>query len=177
MTTVATRRPAQLRTAVTPRLRIRPRTRKAILVAHVIASVALLGQVWVNAVLALTAMRTADRTAARVAYEFMQLFVHTSAIPLSVLALGSGILVSLGTKWGVFRYYWVVAKLGLLIATVVTGIVIQQPLIEELLATAEQAVRPAATPWQHLAAIGFQVLLLTTATVLSVYKPGGRIRG
>ncbi len=155
---------------------MRPRTRKAILIAHVITSVALLGQVWVNAVLALTAMRTAERTAARVAYEFMQLFVHTSAIPLSVLALGSGVLLSLGTKWGMFRYYWVVAKLGLLIATVVTGIVVQQPLIEELLATAEQAVRPAETPLQHLVAIGFQVMLLTAATVLSVYQPGGRIR-
>lgn len=169
--------PTRSRAVAQPWLRMRPRTRKAVLVAHVITSMALLGQVWVNTVLALTAMGTADRVAARVAYGFLQLFVPTSAAPLSVLALISGILLSLGTKWGVFRYYWVVAKLALLIATVVTGIVIQQPLIAELLATAEQAVRPAGTPWQQLAAIGLQIVLLTAATVLSVYKPGGRIRG
>ncbi|MFN2495144.1 MAG: hypothetical protein ABR608_04450, partial [Pseudonocardiaceae bacterium] len=47
-----------------PRFRLAPRTRKAVVVLHVIASVALLGQVWVNMVLALFAMATTDAGAA-----------------------------------------------------------------------------------------------------------------
>lgn len=149
--------------------RLAPRTRKTILVAHVISSVAILGQVWVNAVLAMIAMRTPDM--ARAAYLFMQGLVLASAAPLSVLALVSGVALGLGTKWGVLRFRWVTAKLVLLLITVGSGITIQGPLLEQLLAA------PSATAQlANLAATAMQFVLLAMATWLSVFKPGGRIR-
>ncbi|MGH3917598.1 MAG: hypothetical protein ACRDSG_00880, partial [Pseudonocardiaceae bacterium] len=155
-------------TVTVPQLRIASRTRKAVLVLHVISSVAILGQVWVNAVLAMIAIRTPDM--ARAAYSFMQGLVFASAAPLSVLSLVSGVALGLGTKWGVLRFRWVTAKLVLLLVTVLSGITIQGPLLEQLLAA------PSSTAqWANLAATAMQFVLLAAATWLSVFKPGGRI--
>ncbi|MGH4008683.1 MAG: hypothetical protein ACRDTH_11115 [Pseudonocardiaceae bacterium] len=156
-------------TLTVPQLRLAPRTRKAILVVHVISSVAILGQVWVNAVLAMIAIRMPDM--ARAAYSFMQGLVYASAAPLSVLALVSGLALGLGTKWGVLRFRWVTAKLGLLLITVLIGITIQGPLLEQLLAAPTSTAQLA-----NLAATAMQFVLLAVATWLSVFKPGGRIR-
>ncbi|MGH3805417.1 MAG: hypothetical protein ACRDRU_01975 [Pseudonocardiaceae bacterium] len=157
------------RTLAVPQFRLAPRTRKAIVVLHVTSSVAILGQVWVNAVLAMIAIRTPDL--ARAAYSFMQNLVYASAVPLSVLALVSGVVLGLGTKWGVLRFRWVTAKLVLLLITVLTGITIQGPLLERLLAAPSSTAQPAS-----LAATAVQFVLLAVATWLSVFKPGGRIR-
>lgn len=154
-----------------PRFRLAPRTRKAVVVLHVIASVALLGQVWVNMVLALFAMATSDAGAARVAYTFLQLFVFSSAIPFTMLSLLTGVVLGVGSKWGVLRYRWVSAKLVLLVLTVLIGMTVQGPLLEQLVAAPSPGVR-----WAHAATTGLQLVLLVVATWLSVFKPGGRIR-
>ncbi|MGH3799618.1 MAG: hypothetical protein ACRDTD_05680 [Pseudonocardiaceae bacterium] len=156
-------------TLTVPQFRLASRTRKAILVAHVISSVAILGQVWANAVLAMIAIRTPDM--ARAAYSFMQHLVFASAAPLSVLALVSGVVLGLGTKWGVLRFRWVAAKLMLLVVTVLSGITIQGPLLAQLLAAPSSTAQLA-----NLAATAVQFVLLAVATWLSVFKPGGRIR-
>lgn len=154
-----------------PRVRLAPRTRKAVVVLHVIASVALLGQLWVNMVLALFAMTTSDAGAARVAYRFLQLFVFSSAIPFTMLSLFTGVVLGVGSKWGVVRYRWVSAKLVLLVITVLTGITVQGPLLEQLVLAPSPGAR-----WAHAATAGLQLVLLVLATWLSVFKPGGRFR-
>ncbi|MGQ0777829.1 MAG: hypothetical protein ACT4NY_26040 [Pseudonocardiales bacterium] len=156
-------------TLAAPRVRLARRTRLAVTVVHVVSSVAILGQVWVNAVLAMIAIRTPG--SARAAYSFMQDFVFASAAPLSVLSLVSGVVLGLGTKWGVLRFRWVTAKLVLLVVTVLTGITIQGPLLEQLIAAPSPTTQAA-----NLAATAMQFVLLSVATWLSVFKPGGRIR-
>lgn len=164
-------RPAPARTtrAPAPRIRLTPKARKSLVVLHVVVSVAILGQVWANAVLAATAM--ADPDAARTVYRLMDVLIFASAAPLSMLALVSGIVLGLGTKWGVLRFRWVVAKLVLLVGTVATGIAVQGPLIEDLLAQPTPQVQGI-----HLAVTGLQFVMLVAATWLSVFKPGGRMR-
>ncbi len=156
-------------TLAVPQFRLAPRTRKAIVVLHVISSVAILGQVWVNAVLAVIAMRAPD--SARAAYSFMQGLVFASAAPLSVLSLVSGVVLGLGTKWGVLRFRWVTAKLVLLLVVVLAGMTIQGPLLERLIAAPSPTAQAA-----NLAATAVQFVLLAVATWLSVFKPGGRVR-
>lgn len=158
-------------TLAPPRFRLAPRTRKAVTVLHVIASVALLGQVWVNVVVAMIAMWTPDPDATRFAYTLLQAFVFSSAIPLTLLSLLSGVVLGLGTKWGLLRFRWVSAKLVLLVLTVLIGMTVQGPLLEQLVATPSPGVR-----WAHAATTGLQLVLLVMATWLSVFKPGGRIR-
>lgn len=157
------------RTLTVPQFRLAPRARKSIVVLHVISSVAILGQAWVNAVLAVIAMRAPG--SARAAYSFMQDLVYASAAPLSILALVSGVMLGLGTKWGVLRFRWVTAKLVLLLLVVLAGITIQGPLLERLIAAPSSAAQ-----LMNLAATLVQLVLLAVATWLSVFKPGGRIR-
>ena len=39
-------------------------------------------------------------------------------VPLSVAAMVTGLLQSLGTEWGLFRYYWIVVKFALTIGAI-----------------------------------------------------------
>ena len=95
-------------------------------------------------------------------------------VPLAHASLLSGIVLSLGTTWGLFRYYWVVLKLGITVfATVILLI---------YMGTFRQMAGVAADPIVDLAAVRnaspivhaiLALVLLVAATVLGVYKPFG----
>ena len=40
-------------------------------------------------------------------------YIFVIGVPLALASLVTGIISSLGTTWGLFRYYWVLVKLGL----------------------------------------------------------------
>lgn len=64
--------------------------------------------------------------ALRSAYAGMALIPRSVIVPLAVGSLITGLVISLGTKWGVFRHYWVVMSLVLTsIATAVLFVEMQ----------------------------------------------------
>jgi hypothetical protein len=89
--------------------------------------------------------------------------------PLSVVTILTGVTLGLGTRWGVFRYPWVTAKLALVVSVMVVGGAVIGPALNRTLAggDGEGAL---------IAAAGWDVLALGLATGLSVFKPGGRFR-
>ncbi|WP_119727538.1 hypothetical protein [Thermomonospora amylolytica] len=160
-------RPA--RTA-TGRTRLTPRARKALLLTHVLASVALVGEVWALVVLNLTATLTGDPGLAEYAYRLQTPLVFAGGIPLSMISLASGITLGLGTHWGVLRHVWVAVKLLLLVATILVGALLSDP--EALAAAAEVTAR---RQWEQNAEVAVQFAMLLAATALSIYKPRGRL--
>jgi len=69
------------------------------------------------------------------AYLSMQLIAKFVIVPLSFAPLVTGPLLSLGTPWGLFRHYWILAKL---VVTILCTIIMQihmQP-INQLAVTA-----------------------------------------
>ncbi|WP_431913697.1 hypothetical protein [Nonomuraea jabiensis] len=150
---------------------MRPRIRKTVMVIHVIASVALVGEVWGLVVLNTAAALTKDAGLAHAAYRLMPALVFAGGIPLSLIALISGITLGLTSHWGLFRYYWVAAKLVLLVAVICVGMFLFDP---EGMAAA--IVLPASRQWGQVAALGTQIAMLVTATTLSVLKPRRRLR-
>ncbi|WP_326632356.1 hypothetical protein OIE67_45745 [Nonomuraea fuscirosea] len=154
---------------------MRPRMRKTILVIHVIASVALVGEVWGLVVLNTAATLANDPALTHSAYRMMSPLVFAGGIPLSLIALTSGITLGLTSHWGVFRHYWVVGKLVLLLAVVGVGMFLFDP---EGMAAATSGGRSVAEArqWGQVAALGAQIVMLMTATTLSVFKPRRRIR-
>lgn len=154
--------------------RLRPRPRKTIVVIHVIASVALLGEVWGLVALNLYATTTADRELAHAAYRLMEVLVFAGGIPLSMIALISGIVLAVGSHWGLVRHYWVFAKLLLLIAVILVGMFLFQPLA--MASAFEAGTQTETQQWRQVAVVATQVIMLVTATALSVFKPKGRIR-
>ncbi len=106
----------------------------------------------------------------------MELTARFVIVPLAVASLLSGIVQSLGTPWGLFRYYWVLAKLLLTtFATVV--LLVKMPLIGYAARRAAEAASSSA----DLHTVGIQLavhatggmLVLLVITALSVYKPWG----
>lgn len=150
-----------------------PPVRKTITVVHVVASVALLGEVWGLVLLNLTATLTEDATLAHAAYRLMSVLVFGGGIPLSLTALATGIALATGSPWGLARHYWVLAKLVLLIAVILAGMLLFTP--EAMADATAGGAAPAGRRWEQVAVVSCQLAMLLTATALSVFKPRGRV--
>ena len=152
------------------------RLRKLALTGHIIVSVGWFGAVAAFLALAVAGLTSRDTQLVRTAYAAMELTARWVIVPLAVASLLSGIIQSLGTPWGLFRHYWVLAKLSLTtFATII--LLAKMPLIGY--AARRAVTTPLSGPDLHMAGMqlaihatgGLLVLLLITA--LSVYKPWG----
>jgi len=88
-----------------------PWLRKLALAIHITASVGWLGAVAAFLALAITGLNGQDAFLVSGAYLAMDVTVTYVIVPLSIASLVSGLIQSLGTSWGLFRHYWVIAKL------------------------------------------------------------------
>ena len=156
-----------------------PGLRKLVLTAHITFSVGWLGAVAAFLVLALTGLTNHDTQAAHIAYPAMELTARFAIVPLALASFLSGLVQSLGTPWGLFRYRWVVVKLLLTVfATIV--LLMKMPLIDSAARRAAETrlstgdLRAAGTELAVHAAGGLVVLLVVIT--VSVYKPWGLTR-
>ena len=69
------------------------------------------------------------------------MFAFVFGIPLSFAALLSGIALGLGTRWGVFRYPWVVTKLALIVSVMAVGGFVINPALAIALAGGDGTAR------------------------------------
>ena len=153
-------------------LHLTRRARNALLTVHIAASVALLGDVLGLTAIALSA-RGAEPAAAHAGYETMSMFSLMFGIPLSFVSLVTGIVLGVGTRWGVLKHWWVTAKLVALIAVMAVGALVVGP-AEGRLIDAPLGTGSATDEWIIVGGALGQATLLIGATALSVYKPGGR---
>jgi hypothetical protein len=151
-----------------------PGLRKLALTAHVTSSIGWLGAVIVFLALAVVGLTSEDARTVRGAFLVMEPAAWIALVPLAFASLLTGIVMSLGTTWGLFRHYWVVFKL--LIAVFATIILmIYMGTFRYMAAVAADpsaalGVVRNASPTLH-AVLALVVLLV--ATVLAVYKPRG----
>jgi hypothetical protein len=150
-----------------------PPLRKFVLAVHITCSVGWIGAVVAYLVLGLSAVTSSDALTVRAAWIAMELTGWFAIVPLALAALLTGLIISLGTPWGLFRHYWVLISLGLtVLATVV--LLLHMPTVS---ATADM-VRTADST--HLSGLGGDLfhpsvglLILLVITVLNIYKPRG----
>ena len=152
-----------------------PRARKAALAAHLTCSVGWLGAVAAYLVLDLTVATSDDPRIVRAAWIAMGVITSSAIVPLAVASLVTGLVMSLGTKWGLFRHWWVVISLVLTVfATAV--LLAEAQLISRFAAVAADPTRSdadvLALPATLVHSVGGLVVLLTVE-VLNVYKPQG----
>ena len=156
-----------------------PRVRKLGLTAHITLSISWLGAVASFLVLSIAGLTSRDTEIVRGAYLAMNLIGQFIIVPLSLTALATGLIQSLGTKWGLFRYYWVLVKFVL---TVLATILL---LLHQFKAVAGAARRVSEVPpgtmpevgrlgTQLVADASLAVLVLIVITMLGVYKPWGK---
>jgi hypothetical protein len=180
----ATPRPApgaHARSAGSAGWSLSPRTRKLVLAAHIVVSVGLLGISAALLILGSVAALTSDPETARAAYRSMGIFTRGVVQPGAILAIVTGVILSLGTKWGLVKHYWIVAKLVLTAAAILVGMLVIGPNVQKAITLTSGGAPVVAQAWGStkllLAAASMaNVLMLGAATVISVYKPGGQIR-
>lgn len=156
-----------------------PRLRKAVLLVHAGGSVGLLGAIGSFLALAIVAVWSGNMLAVRGAYLSMQVVALALVVPLAFAALLSGLVISLGTRWGLFRHWWVMVKLLL-----TTSAVLVLLLKLELINRGARLAMATPLPDAELGQVGLQLvvhaagglLTLCLALVLSIYKPLGLTR-
>ncbi len=154
-----------------------PRVRKLALTAHVVSSVGWLGAIAGFLALAVVGLTSQNAQTVRGAYLVMEPAAWFILVPLALASLLTGLIQSLGTKWGVFRHYWVLFKLLInVVATIVLLLYMETfRFMADVAAdpNAELAVVRNASPMLHATVA---LLLLLVAAMLSVYKPRGMTR-
>ena len=144
---------------------------------HIVASVAWLGAVVVFLALSIIGITSHAAEVVRSAYVSMNAIGLFVIIPMSLGSLATGVLESLSTPWGLFKHYWVVAKL--LLTVIATGLLLIHQF--EVVSVAATRVNGAANTLPSARRLGIQliveaslaVIALLTATALAVYKPKG----
>lgn len=151
------------------------RLRKLSLTAHVAASVGWVGSVATFLALALAGLRSHDAATIQAINISMELAARYVIVPFSFASLLTGLIQSLGTRWGLFRHYWVVAKLVInAFANVV--LLIYMPTLTTLARSASGRHPGTAAPLSDPSPVlhsSASLILLLIATVLGVYKPKG----
>lgn len=151
-----------------PRLHLSPTTRRWVLTVHITAGVGLLGEVAGFLAVAIRGS-AADPEFAHTCWQLLQMFAFAFGIPLSLGTLASGLVLARSTKWGVFRHWWVTLKFALIVSVILVGALVHGPGIEAL-------IDGGGSETRTIAFAAYQVAALATATGLSVFKPGGRLR-
>jgi hypothetical protein len=161
--------------------RLTPTTHKLLLLLHIVVSVGWLGLNVGNLTLAITGLTTDDPGTQHAAFGAMYLIGGPLLIPVSLLALVSGVLLGMSTKWGLIRYRWVLVKLTLTVIAVVLIPLSLLPGLRELSALmadtpADRLADTGALALDMLAAGLVSTSMYVTNAVLSVLKPWGRTR-
>ena len=151
--------------------RLSPPARKALLTLHLVTSLGWLGTDLVLLTLGIAGLRGADP---EVVYPTAGLLVTYLFAPLSVLVWLIGVISALLTPWGLLRWRWVLVKFAL--TTVMLGLVLLllTPTVRGL-----GELAPALATRDRLDLVippAVSSTLLLIATVLSTYKPWGRMR-
>ncbi|MER8456458.1 hypothetical protein NKJ70_19160 [Mesorhizobium sp. M0092] len=156
-----------------------PGLRKFALTAHVASSVGSLGAVAGFLALAVAGLASKDSQMVRACYLAMELTAWYVIVPLVLASLVTGLVQSLGTNWGLFRHYWVLAKL--LLNVLVTIVLLLQ--MDGISYVADVAAEATLSSTDLLGlrrsirthAVG-GLLVLLVPVALSLYKPRGLTR-
>lgn len=153
-----------------------PRLRKLALAVHLTFSVGWIGGAVAYLALGVAAETSRDAEMVRAAWIGMELTGWFAIVPLALASLLTGLVMALGTRWGLFRHYWVVFSFVLTVFAVVV-LLLHMPTVSS---TAEIARGAGDARLDGLGgdlghpAIGLVVLLVIQ--VLNMYKPRGMTR-
>ena len=151
--------------------------RKHVLTVHILYSVGWVGAVLAFLVLAIVGVTTPENQLVGGIYASLRTLIWFVIVPLSVLSLITGVVQSLGTPWGLLRYYWVIAKL-LLTSGAIVLLSVHTQVVDR---TAAEALSHAGMTGGTMDQLRVQLVVdsaaalvvLVLITVLGTVKPRG----
>lgn len=164
---------------------LRPRARKLTLSLHLAVSVGWIGTVVAYLALSVAAANSDEIQVIRAAWIGMDLIGWYVIVPLALVSLLTGVVIAMGTRWGLVRHYWVVFSLLLtIVATVV--LILHMPGVSDLADVARGGPRTGLDELDpHLNGQlkqgdflhpGLGLVVLLVIQVLNVHKPPGLTR-
>ncbi|HEX2028757.1 MAG TPA: hypothetical protein VHF25_12255 [Nitriliruptorales bacterium] len=155
-----------------------PALRRFALTVHLIVSVGWIGALAAYLALDLAVTTSQSHGTLRAGYLAMELITLQVIVPLAVASLLTGLVMALGTKWGLFRHYWVIISLLLTVFAVLV-LLSEARVVSALAAVAgDPGTSPddlRALPGTLVHSMGGLVVLFVV-TVLNIYKPRGMTR-
>ncbi|WP_212912823.1 DUF2269 domain-containing protein [Streptomyces sp. TS71-3] len=153
-------------------MKLKRRPRRALLVVHTASSVGWLGLTLGLLALGITAAASDSPEVAEASYRSMKVFADWVNIPVALLSLVSGVVLSLGTPWGLARHRWVYTKFWMTLAA--TGLTIFA-LRPEINRAAQQAIagQPVTSTVDLVIAPSVALATYGFMTAISVLKPWG----
>ena len=150
-----------------------PGVRKVVLTVHLTSSLGWIGAVVAYLALGVSAATGRDAQTVRAAWIAMELIGWFVIVPLALAALLTGLLMALGTAWGLFRHYWVLITLVLTVLSTVV-LLLHMSSVSSLAEVAREADgADLGSLGGDLLHAGGGLLVLLVITVLNVYKPRG----
>ena len=112
--------------------------RKFVLTIHLTCSLGWTGAVVAYLALGISAATSENAETVRAAWIAMELTGWFVIVPLALVSLMTGLVISLGTPWGLFRHYWVVISLALTILSTAV-LLLHMPTVSSLADMAREA--------------------------------------
>lgn len=153
-------------------------SRRVLVVFHVVASVGWLGVTLGLLALAVAGVTSDSPAETEAAFRSMKVFGDWLIIPLSLSALVTGLVLALGTPWGLARHRWVLTKFWLTLATAALSAFSLRAGINEVAAQAaagEEVANKANVIIPPAVSLATYVFI-TAISVLKPWGPTGRGR-
>jgi len=169
-------------TATDQRRRIIPMgttVRKVILVVHIVSAGAWIGIDVIVGVLVVAGLFSSEPAVQGLAYQALGTFAVGPMLTTALVSLVSGVLLGLGTRLGLVRYWWVAVKLTLNLVLCVLIVFALEPGMADIVEHGRIVASGGESPLD-VSTLFFppavSLSTLTFATVLAVFKPWGRVR-
>ncbi|MBW3663925.1 MAG: DUF2269 domain-containing protein [Actinobacteria bacterium] len=153
-----------------------PGVRKTLLAVHLTASIGWIGGIIAYIVLGTTAINATDAKIILSAWIAMEVIGWIAIVPLAGASWVTGVAMALGTRWGLFRHYWVIISLAITSVALVV-LLLHMPDVTTTVEFARTASAPElATLGGDLVHPTLGLILLLVVQVLNIYKPRGLTR-
>ncbi|TWP54080.1 hypothetical protein FKR81_00470 [Lentzea tibetensis] len=155
------------------------RTRKTVLLVHILTAAAWFGIDLALGILVVVSLVADDPRTAGTAIQAVDLFAIWPMFGTSVVCLVSGVVLGIGSKYGLVRYRWVAVKLVINVVMSALIFFALRPGIGDAASIGERMVAgdpAAAVPGDLLYPVVVAPTLLVIAYLLSVFKPWGKVR-
>jgi hypothetical protein len=165
--------------ATRPGRKLSGRARKVLLLVHIVSAAAWFGIDLALGILVVVSLVADDPRTAGTAISAVDLFAIWPMVGTSLVCFASGVVLSVRSKYGLVRYWWVAVKLAINAIMSVLIVVALRPGVGEAASIGERMLAgdtTAAVSTDLLYPVIVAPSMLLIAYLLSVLKPWGLIR-
>jgi len=148
---------------------------------HLVFSAIMLGVTTVFLFLSILAANSNDESVIIACFTIMHKLANTSVRYSTIATLLTGILLSVLTQWGLFKFYWIIVKEALTLISILLGpIGMYVWTLKAVTMTSVNGVNPFQNPVFHVNSsqlqigIILQIISLVLIFIISVFKPWGK---